>query len=419
MKRVCFLMIIILVTMLFMGCDDDTTAVNIAPGLPHSPSPGMDATNLPTVVELQWSCEDEDGDDLTYTVFIGKTTSLDTVATDLTVTSFLTETLDYAQGYYWRIEANDGTDTTLGSRWYFETMAEDIPPTQPANPIPSDGLTDVSLNQLFRWYCFDADGDEMSYDFYLDTEADPQLWAEDLPDKEITVSGLERHTIYFWKIIAKSRDLTTEGPIWSFETEYGNIPPVLPYDPSPQDGAIDVTTHVELSWECSDPEGDDLTYDIYLGTDPAPQLEIEGYDDLSYEPEDLEPSTVYYWRIAVYDAENYVEGPIWQFTTGAPNNPPNAPAMPWPPDGAVDESVFAMLRWNCSDPDGDDLMYKVYFGDVPILTENEVIGLGITDENMDLGVLEFNTTYYWKIIAHDGELTTEGDTWSFTTEITN
>jgi len=419
MKRVCFLLIIMLVTTLFMGCDDDSTAVNIVPELPNSPNPADGSTNLDIVVELQWSCADEDGDDLTYTVFMGTTTSLDTIAADLTATSFTTETLDYDQEYYWRIRANDGKDTTIGSRWYFETMAEDIPPTQPVNPIPANGSTDVDLNQHFYWYCFDVDGDEMSYDFYLDTEADPQLWAQDLPAEEITVTELEGHTMYYWKIIAKSKDLTTEGPIWCFETEYGNCLPDLPNDPSPQDGANDISINTELTWDCSDPEGDDLTYDIYLGTDPDPQLEIEGCDDLSYEPADLEPSTIYYWRIAVHDAENCVEGPIWQFTTGAPNDPPNAPHMPRPTDEAENESVYAMLRWSCSDPDGDDLMYKVYFGDVPILTEDEMIGIGLTDENIDLGMLEFNTTYYWKIIAHDGELATEGDTWSFTTEISN
>ncbi|MCF7913514.1 MAG: hypothetical protein K9M99_13420 [Candidatus Cloacimonetes bacterium] len=419
MNRFLLLLTIFLVSMLFTGCDEATTKANIAPGSPHSPSPAIDAGNVAITVQLQWNCEDEDGDDLTYTVYMGKTTTMQIVASDLTDSFYQTETLDYDQRYYWKVQANDGTDTTMGARWYFETVTEDLPPTVPANPIPANGSTEVSLNQLFRWYSFDADGDLVSYDFYLDTNADPQIFAENLTDDQISIQGLEKHTTYYWKIIAKSRDLQTEGPIWSLETEYGNYPPDIPNSPTPHNAAINVSTHTNLSWVCSDPEGDALSYDIYMGTDADPQLIESGFNALTYDLDDLEPSTTYYWRINVADAENYVEGPIWYFTTGAPNHPPNAPSMPRPEDGSIDESVYAMLRWTCSDPDGDELMYKVYFGLQPVLTESDVIGLGITEQNMDLGILEFNTTYYWKIVAHDGELITNGPTWSFTTEFTN
>ncbi len=416
MKQISIFLIVLLIVILFTACNNKPTDTNIAPGLPELPDPGNGATHVGIVKELTWSCADQDGDDLTYTLYMGKTTSMEIVASEITDTHFLPDTLDYSQRYYWKVRANDGIETTMGNRWYFDTMAEDMPPTIPANPIPANNLTGVAINQLFRWYCYDINGDDISFDFYLGIDENLQIFAENLDEYELMVENLEFHTMYYWKIIAKSNDLITEGPVWCFETEYGNLPPDVPHTPYPHDGTTNVSTHTRLSWNCDDPEGDDLTYDIYLGTEINPPILEQGFETKTYYPENLQPSTTYYWCIDAHDANNQSLGPIWQFTTGALNLPPNVPTLPWPDDEATDESVYAMLRWTCSDPDGDALMYKVYFGIVPNLTEDNVIALGITDENYELGILEYSTTYYWKITAHDGELTTTGATWSFTTE---
>lgn len=419
MKHV-LLIFVFFIAIIFLGCDNATTKANTAPGEPQTPSPASGATNINIMPELHWSCVDQDGNSLTYTVYMGKnTTSLPVVASGLTVSYFQPGTLDYSQKYYWKVRASDGSETTMGQRWDFTTIAEDIPPSIPSSPVPANASVNISLNPLFRWYCYDNNGDAISYDLYLDTNDNPQIFAENIGTLQYQVNDLLSHTIYYWKIVAKSSNLTTEGPVWSFETGYGNYPPDVPSEPSPEDGDTDISTHTELTWECDDHEGDALHYDIYIGIESDPPLVEQGLTDLSYFPEELESSTTYYWRIDAYDAYSHTLSPIWHFTTGAPNNPPNTPNMPWPADGATGESVYAMLRWSCSDPDEDDLMYKVYLGTVPNLSEENVIALGITDENLDLGMLEFNTTYYWKITAHDGELTTTSPVWSFTTEISN
>ncbi len=416
MKRILIFLFVLIAAALFMGCDDSPTDGNSAPGVPQFPTPVDGATSVGNITTLRWSCEDVDGDDLTYTVYIGKTETLTIVASEISETFFVPDTLDYSQRYYWKVRANDGEETTMSTRWRFNTVEENIPPTLPANPVPSDSVSDASVEQLFRWYCYDINGDAISCDFYLGKDTDPPLVAENLENYEYAVINLDYHTMYYWRIVAKSANMTTEGPLWSFETRYYNYPPEVPHTPYPHSGTIDVSTNSRLSWNCDDPEDDDLTYDIYLGTDSNPQLVVLGYGSMTYYPVSLNPLTTYYWRIDSWDGNNYSHGPIWQFTTGDPNNPPNAPTWPWPEDGAIGESIYAMLRWTCSDPDGDDLMYKVYFGVVPNLNEDHVIALGITDENWELGVLNYNTTYYWKITAHDGEMTATSATWSFTTE---
>jgi len=419
MRPVLFIFFL-LVTILFMGCDNDTTKVNTAPGIPQSPNPAHGAGSVNIMPELQWSCADEDGDDLTFSVYLGKTTSsINLIASDITDIFYQPETLDYSQRYYWKVRANDGSETSISQKWEFTTIAEDTPPTIPSNPIPGNGVENVFINPLLRWYCFDSDVDVISFDLYLDTDQDPQLLAEGLDTYQYQINGLSNHTTYYWKIVAKSNDLITEGPVWSFETGYGNYPPDVPNTPSPDDGDTNVSTHTDLSWECSDYEGDELSYDIYLGTESIPPLLEQDYSGLTYIPEELNPLTTYYWQIDAYDGYNHTLSPIWHFTTGVTNHPPDTPYMPRPADGSDDESVCAMLRWSCSDPDGDVLMYKVYLGTIPNLTEQDIIALGITDENIELGTLEYYTTYYWKITAHDGELTTTSPVWSFTTEISS
>jgi hypothetical protein len=43
--------------------------------------------------------------------------------------------------------------------------------------------------------------------------------------------------------------------------------------------------------------------------------------------------------------------------------------------------------------------------------------VGNENDSWELGTLDYNTTYYWKITASDGELETTSPTWSFTTEV--
>ncbi len=80
------------------------------------------------------------------------------------------------------------------------------------------------------------------------------------------------------------------------------------------------------------------------------------------------------------------------------NKHPIQPANPAPENGAIDVGIDTVLSWSCSDPDGDDLFYKIHFGTDPIPAYDTA---GITDPIFDPGILDYNTTYYWKIVAFD------------------
>jgi len=97
------------------------------------------------------------------------------------------------------------------------------------------------------------------------------------------------------------------------------------------------------------------------------------------------------------------------------NNPPYNPSDPDPEDGAADVYISCELSWTGGDPDlGDTVTYDIYFGteiDPPLIESD------YPTENYNPGTLEYNTQYYWKIVARDSYgNTTIGSIWSFTTE---
>ena len=102
-------------------------------------------------------------------------------------------------------------------------------------------------------------------------------------------------------------------------TEPVNSPPVLPSKPSPANNKADVSKTPILTWECSDPDNDPLTYDIYLGTSNNPTLVENNISQKSYIPDTLTGNTKYYWKVVAKDNHNNTtNGEIWNFTT---NNP--------------------------------------------------------------------------------------------------
>lgn len=93
------------------------------------------------------------------------------------------------------------------------------------------------------------------------------------------------------------------------------------------------------------------------------------------------------------------------------NLPPYTPASPIPSINQDYISLSPTFHWNGGDPNGDNLKYYIYLG-----TQSNPPLLDSTSNNYFTSpVLTHTTTYYWKIIASDGNLTTEGPVWSFKT----
>jgi glutaredoxin len=197
-----------------------------------------------------------------------------------------------------------------------------------------------------------------------------------------------------------------------------NRPPNAPNTPNPANGATNVKLNPTLSWKCTDPDWfDDLYFDVYFEKDdPTPDVLVsDDQTGLTYDPGTLDMESTYYWQIIAHDEYGLtVNGPIWHFTTRG-NSPPNTPKNPTPSDGATNIPIKPTLHWTGGDPDSDTVTYDVYF-DAENPNPTTLVSNNQTGTTYKPSQLEYNTSYYWKIVAEDtfGEIT-EGPIWSFTT----
>ena len=196
-------------------------------------------------------------------------------------------------------------------------------------------------------------------------------------------------------------------------------PPYVPSEPNPENGSMNVSIDTDLSWTGGDPDGNNVTYDVYFGTSSPPGLLVENLTESMYNLTTLNYSTLYYWKIIAIDDENETtEGPEWEFTTqNQPNHPPYLPSDESPENDSIGVSIENLvLSWEGGDPDENDTVtYDVYFGDtvspVKVSANQTAVTYSVSE------TLENNTMYYWRIVSWDShKVSTIGDLWHFTTK---
>jgi len=188
-------------------------------------------------------------------------------------------------------------------------------------------------------------------------------------------------------------------------------PPGQAFNPNPANGATDLGLDTNLWWEAGSLA---TSHDVYFGTSsPLNGGDFQGNQPgTGFDPGPLANSTTYYWRIDEVNGDGTTAGPTWSFTTlAAPSNPPGQASGPSPADGATDQALNTTLAWTAGSL---ATSHDVYFGTSASLGAGEFQG-NQPGTGFDPGPLANSTTYYWRIDEVNGDGTTAGPTWSFTT----
>lgn len=294
---------------------------------------------------------------------------------------------------------------------------ETLPLPTPSTPNPSNDEQQIVLNPKLQWVCNTSSGLQARYDVFLSTSTPfdtNDCIAEDITDTQYTVHNLSYSTTYYWQIQVKDEQNNSElGPIWHFTTK-DNPAPDQPSNAVPSNASTDIPKNKQIQWSCSDPDDEQLTYDVYFGTNTNPAKKASNQTGTTYDPGVLSYDTTYYWRVVAWDEQHQSTiGPIWKFTVSDTNMGPYVPSNPEPSDGTTDTDLNITLQWQGGDKDSDTIFYDLFFGtmDPPSIKQQN-----LTQASFQMNNLSYDTTYYWKIVSTDNDDAVEnGSIWSFTT----
>jgi parallel beta-helix repeat protein len=406
--------------------NEDTPTNNNPPFQPYNPNPtdGLIGTDL--ILTISWESGDPDCDDVTFDFYFGNNTNPAKKLSNYTQDNYNPGLLEYSTWYYWKVACFDSNGaSTTGPIWSFKTknLTENDPPYIPKNPFPANDESDIDVNSFLVWNGGDPDeNDVVTYNVYFSSSNPPAVVSTNQSSNIFFPDQLSYQTTYYWKIVAwDDKKHSTTGPIWNFTTESLpiNSPPNTPSDPSPENNEIDLDTNIVLEWDCIDPDGDNVTFDVYLEeNDTTPDLKVSSYQvEKTHNTGNLKSGTTYYWKIVARDQFGlYAIGPVWNFKTeNITNHLPNIPSDSNPPnfENTLDlNNIF--LSWTGGDVDsGDTVTYDVYFGSInppPKIISNQSQTTYVPPS------IVLNSVYYWKIVAWDSQgQFSRGPIWRFTT----
>ena len=391
----------------------DAHTQNLPPLIPYEPYPEAGATKQSVVGWLAW----ESGDDewgLVFDVYFGQTPDPPLQAINIPVNPWNKTSASwdppgiqlYSWTYYWRIVARDkwGVETA-GPTWSYTTKALNEPPLTPLAVSPDDGATGNPINVTLKYYTQDFEGGGCYVDIYFGTDPNPPLVAEHLTGEPQYQPGLlQPSTLYYWRIVARDvGGLETSGPVWSFATaNTTNQIPAAPSNPRPASWATFAPTQL-LKWDSHDPDGDELTFNVYLSPRypsdryPLPLVGTTQEDSLLVGP--LSDYTRYYWCVEVKDADWTVKGPLWHFDNG------NVPVLFSQFDARiVDDDVE--VRWSLASDEAMEsyTIYRREDGTGSSVAITSAAAVGGNGSYLDTTV-EPAKKYHYEMVVH----TADGD----------
>ncbi len=298
-------------------------------GTPQNPYPSNGSIRQSATTTLQWYVDGAFGSSLKYDLYWGTEPTPPLYATNISLgnSNFGQYPLGlkaYSTTYYWRVLVHDSQGAyASGPTWSYTTKAENEAPDSPTLQGPADGATMIPVNPILDYYSRDfEDYTLLNFDVYLGADPNPPLVADHITDDAYKPVPLSPATLYYWRVVVRDTGgAETSGPTWTFTTaNTANQIPDTPSNPYPQWSLNPAVPGVNLSWQGTDPDGEQLTFNVYFGTvypDSNHPLPLIGTTTDHQFPVNLTTPTHYYWYVEAKDSYWTVKPEYpWQFSNG-------------------------------------------------------------------------------------------------------
>lgn len=180
-----------------------------------------------------------------------------------------------------------------------------------------------------------------------------------------------------------------------------NDPPNVPAYIAPADSTEGLESPVTLSWTGDDPEGDEVSFEVRVGTTQAGLQPIATGVQSPYLAQGLGPATTYFWQIVSIDgAGARTEGAIRRFVTGPDEKAPQFLSQPrdtlatstsvliqWD----TDETSTSVVRIGLSPVLADSANFETAGSDVFLVLRHQVPITGLTPDQ----------TYFFQATSRD------------------
>ncbi len=202
-------------------------------------------------------------------------------------------------------------------------VVQNNPPEIPNLIFPTNNLICTGIDLEFSWNpAIDPEENEITYLIQIAEQDNFQdiVFSQTLTSTS-TSFNLERGVTYHWRVRAIDDQGNESGFTNSqnFFTEPEATISTIPQTPiliAPVKGDIVQNNTVTLQWEVVNEQNANLKYDVYFGESTPPVLFAENIDNTSFEIVDLNPETLYFWRIVVKDTQlNAAISQIVEFMT--------------------------------------------------------------------------------------------------------
>lgn len=374
--------------------------------------PENESTQLETEITLEWEKVD---DYETYLLQLTATDNFNDPLIDkfIDASTYTATDLENGTEYRWRVKPHsDNLVYPWSNVWSFSTKDElQIPKLTLKSP--ENQTEDVPVSVTFSW---NAEDGFTEYQFQL---ADNNSFSNPISDESMSnsslkVDDLDEETTYYWRArIIHDDKKGAWSEIWSFTTEAGEIEIPRVSLVSPDNGAEDLPTEVEFSWEKAD-GFDNYRFQLADNSNFSDRIENSVVEGESISVKDLRNDQTFYWRVRiVHDGNNGPWSEVRSFRTVEEEIIIPRVTLVSPSNNASDLDTEITFEWN-EEAGFSDYRFQ--------LSQNSNFSSPIENKTVQgssvvVSGLENGRTHYWRVrIVYQGENGEWSQSRSFTTK---